>query len=143
MPNTTLTIVPHALATTSVTDIKADGLCVPVRGRRADRRSFSWIAWPIDANGNAVNATMCAARFRVTLNADRPDGFDSWYTSVLQGKPYMMPVAPFFYRHWGPSSWSGDNSIMQTDTLLIDRWRQVLALKPALVQVRPGRAWPF
>jgi len=74
---------------------------------------FSWAAWPAGPN-------------------DMSSDIDKQYKSALGGKPYMMPVSPWFYtdlpgynKHW---TWRGDD-------LWFDRWQQVLDIQPDLVEI--------
>jgi hypothetical protein len=62
----------------------------------------------------------------------KPLSDDTAWIAALAGKSYMMPVSPLFYtnlpqyaKNW---MWTGD-------TLWIDRWRQVLQVKPAFVEI--------
>ncbi|KAI0391548.1 carbohydrate-binding module family 24 protein [Xylariaceae sp. FL0594] len=74
---------------------------------------FSWAAWPNGPNDMTTNV-------------------DQQYMTALAGKPYMMPVSPWFYtdlpgygKHW---TWRGDD-------LWYDRWQQVLAVQPDFVEI--------
>ncbi|KAE8151753.1 glycoside hydrolase [Aspergillus avenaceus] len=74
---------------------------------------FSWSAWPEGPR-------------RMNTSADDA------YIKALDGKPYMMPVSPWFYtnmpgfkKNW---VWRGDN-------LWFDRWQQVMDLQPEFVQI--------
>ena len=57
-------------------------------------------------------------------------GGDENYLNALSGKPYMMPVSPWFFRDV-----YGDNWLWRGDSLWYDRWNQVAQIKPAIVQV--------
>ncbi|RHZ46584.1 uncharacterized protein CDV56_101148 [Aspergillus thermomutatus] len=74
---------------------------------------MSWHAWPTGAHD--MNTTL-----------------DEAYTAALAGRPYIMPVSPWFYtnlpvfhKNW---AWRGDD-------LWYDRWQQVLALSPEYVEI--------
>jgi Glycosyl hydrolase family 71 len=75
---------------------------------------FSWDAWPVGANDMTT------------------DGDQAWI-SILGGKPYMMPVAPWFYTNL--PQWD-KNWLWRGDDLWYDRWQQVIELQPPLVEVR-------
>ncbi|KAJ5165678.1 Glycoside hydrolase family 71 [Penicillium coprophilum] len=77
---------------------------------------FNWAAWPWG-------------------NTDMDTYVDASYLDYLErsgGKPYMMPVSPWFYtnlpgynKNW---LWRGDN-------LWRDRWEEVMVVQPDLVQI--------
>ena len=46
----------------------------------------------------------------------------------------MANVSPWFFTHYGPSSFN-KNWIFLSDTLLIDRWNEILSLRPQLVEL--------
>lgn len=75
--------------------------------------AFSWDAWPVGAKDKDTTSDQ------------------SWMTS-LSGKPYMMPISPWFYTnlpHWHKNwLWRGDD-------LWHYRWQQAMLLQPAFVQV--------
>lgn len=57
---------------------------------------------------------------------------DAAYRDYLHGKPYMMPVSPWFYtnlpgynKNW---MWRGDN-------VWYDRWQEVWYLQPEFVEI--------
>jgi hypothetical protein len=74
---------------------------------------FSWAAWPYGARAM--------------------DTYTDWsYIQALGGKPYMMPVSPWFFtnmpgfnKNW---LWKGGN-------LWYERWQQVLFLQPEYVEI--------
>lgn len=74
---------------------------------------FSWDAWPEGANDKNIN-------------------IDNDYKAALGGKPYMMPVAPWFYTNL--PGWS-KNWVWRGDDLWFDRWQQVLQVQPDLVEI--------
>ncbi|GAP93303.1 putative glycoside hydrolase family 71 protein [Rosellinia necatrix] len=74
--------------------------------------AFNWGAWP-EAN-------------QLTMST----GNDVAYKSVLQGKPYMMGVSPYFY-----TNLPGKNWYSSSDSLWFDRWKQVLDIKPEYIEI--------
>lgn len=75
--------------------------------------AFSWDAWPVGAN-------------------DKDTSSDKAWMKALAGKPYMMPVSPWFYTNL--PQWQ-KNWLWRGDDLWHYRWKQVMDLQPALVQV--------
>ncbi|RYC58264.1 hypothetical protein CHU98_g7938 [Xylaria longipes] len=76
--------------------------------------AFNWGAWP-DPNQSTMST-----------------GNDVAYKSVLNGKPYMMGVSPYFYtdlpmynKNWYSSS----------DSLWFDRWKQALDINPEYIEI--------
>ncbi|KAE8315357.1 glycosyl hydrolase family 71-domain-containing protein [Aspergillus transmontanensis] len=74
---------------------------------------FSWAGWPWGPH-------------------DMDTYVDASYMQYLDGKPYMMPVSPWFYtnlpgykKNW---VWNGDR-------LWFDRWQQVMYLQPEWVEI--------
>ena len=57
---------------------------------------------------------------------------DAYYMSSLRGKPYMMPVSPWFYTNL--PGW-GKNWLWRGDDLWSDRWGQVMDLQPEWVEI--------
>jgi hypothetical protein len=74
---------------------------------------FSWDAWPNGAT-------------------DMNTGDDQSYKNALGGKPYMMPVSPWFYTNL--PGWT-KNWLWRGDDLWYDRWQQVLDLQPEMVEI--------
>ena len=74
---------------------------------------FSWAAWPWGPQGMDTYV-------------------DASYLQYLDGKPYMMPVSPWFYTNlprWKKNwLWRGDN-------LWYDRWQEVVTIQPEWVQI--------
>ena len=108
---------------------------------------MSWIAWPLGVTGAALDAPMTTF-------------IDQLYMNALFGAPYMASVSPWFYRcdsvrlvaadlagisDRAPISsttvccvralYEGATDRADADTLLVDRWPQILAMKPAIVQL--------
>ncbi|KAG9034125.1 hypothetical protein FRB95_013770 [Tulasnella sp. JGI-2019a] len=83
--------------------------------------ALQWNAWP-SSNNAPVDTTMTTAG-------------DTYYQQVLAGKPYMAGVSPWFYTHYSPSSYN-KNWLYLSDTLLIDRWNEMLGtVKPQLIEL--------
>ncbi|KAI1128332.1 glycoside hydrolase family 71 protein [Nemania abortiva] len=76
--------------------------------------AFNWGAWP-EAN-------------QLTMST----GNDVAYKSVLQGKPYMMGVSPYFY-----TNLPGKNWYSSSDSLWFDRWKQALdpSINPEYIEI--------
>jgi len=76
---------------------------------------FGWKAWPYNA-------------------ANMDTGEDEAYLEALRasGKPYMMPVSPWFYTNL--PAWN-KNFLWRGDSLWQDRWDQVNRLQPEWVQI--------
>ncbi|KAI1429658.1 glycoside hydrolase family 71 protein [Xylaria sp. FL1777] len=74
--------------------------------------AFNWGAWP-EPN-------------QLTMST----GNDVAYKSVLQGKPYMMGVSPYFY-----TNLPGKNWYSSSDSLWFDRWKQVLDINPEYIEI--------
>lgn len=73
---------------------------------------FNWDAWP---TGAADKTTDKDRAYRAALGPDRT---------------YMMAVSPWFYAHVYGKNW-----LWRGDDLWFDRWQQVLALQPDVVQL--------
>lgn len=61
---------------------------------------------------------------------------DASYASSLDGKPYMMPVSPWFYTNM--PTWT-KNWLWRGDVLWFDRWRQVQYVQPEWVCLLAAR----
>ena len=75
--------------------------------------AFSWDAWPVGAE-------------------DKNTKGDEAWMKALAGKPYMMPVSPWFYTNL--PQWQ-KNWLWRGDDLWHYRWRQIMESQPPLVQV--------
>ncbi|RLL93056.1 hypothetical protein CFD26_100639 [Aspergillus turcosus] len=71
---------------------------------------FSWAAWPYGPN-------------------DMNTYTDASYINYLEGKPYMMPVLPWFFTNMPGYS---KNWLWRGDDMWFDRWNQALAADDAL-----------
>ncbi|KAL1865122.1 Glucan endo-1,3-alpha-glucosidase agn1 [Paecilomyces lecythidis] len=74
---------------------------------------FNWGAWPEGAN-------------------DMDTDIDASYQLFLDGKPYMMPVSPWFYTNLPGFS---KNWLWRGDDLWYTRWQQVLFVQPEFVEI--------
>ncbi|RDW93164.1 glycoside hydrolase family 71 protein [Aspergillus mulundensis] len=75
--------------------------------------AFSWDAWPVGAQEKDILS-------------------DRAWISALSGKPYMMAVSPWFYTNL--PQWN-KNWLWRGDDLWHYRWRQVIDLQPAMIQI--------
>ncbi|KAM0324575.1 hypothetical protein ACHAQA_007960 [Verticillium albo-atrum] len=74
---------------------------------------FSWAAWPWG-------------------DRDMNTYVDASYAQYLNGKPYMMPVSPWFYTNLPGFD---KNWLWRGDDLWFDRWQNVLYVQPEWVQI--------
>ncbi|KAL6692397.1 glycosyl hydrolase family 71 protein [Trichoderma pleuroticola] len=74
---------------------------------------FSFAAWPNGPNDMTISA-------------------DQQYVQALNGKPYMMPVSPWFYTNLPAFN---KNWLWRGDDLWHERWQQVLEINPPLVEI--------
>ncbi|OLN85639.1 Mutanase Pc12g07500-like protein 5, partial [Colletotrichum chlorophyti] len=74
---------------------------------------FAWSAWPWG-------------------NKDMDTFVDASYITYLSGKPYMMPVSPWFYTNLPGYD---KNWLWRGDSLWADRWGQVLYVQPEWVEI--------
>ncbi|KAJ7677688.1 glycoside hydrolase [Mycena polygramma] len=81
---------------------------------------FQWNAWP-SVDNQPINQTMSIAG-------------DQFYQSQLAGSPYMAGVSPWFFTHYNQQTFN-KNWLYLSDTLLIDRWNEILNLQPQLVEL--------
>ncbi|KAF7972300.1 hypothetical protein HWV62_18470 [Athelia sp. TMB] len=81
---------------------------------------FSWDAWASSNNQ--------------PIDQNKTTAGDVNYINTLGSKPYMMPVSPWFFTHYGPSSYN-KNWIFYADYQWNSRWEQVLQLAPQFVEI--------
>ncbi|PYI03726.1 alpha-1,3-glucanase/mutanase [Aspergillus sclerotiicarbonarius CBS 121057] len=74
---------------------------------------FSWAAWPYGPS-------------------DMNTYVDASYIDFLDGKPYMMPVSPWFFTNMSGYS---KNWLWRGDDLWYDRWVQALYLAPEFIEI--------
>ncbi|KAL8881909.1 MAG: hypothetical protein Q9198_000984 [Flavoplaca austrocitrina] len=87
--------------------------------------AFNWIAWP----NNGANKAPTDA-----VNVTVADG-DQAYMKALGGKPYMAPVSPWFFTHYGPEVSYSKNWVFPSDLLWYERWTEILQLGPQYVEI--------
>ncbi|KAI1174800.1 glycoside hydrolase family 71 protein [Nemania sp. FL0916] len=87
--------------------------------------ALNWLAWPNDGNNKAPKSGR-----NVTVQAG-----DQAYINALAGKPYIAPVSPWFFTHFGSEVPYSKNWVFPSDTLWYDRWNQILALKPQYLEI--------
>ncbi|KAB8071248.1 glycosyl hydrolase family 71-domain-containing protein [Aspergillus leporis] len=86
---------------------------------------LNWMAWPNDGNNKAP---------KPGRHVSVQDG-DKKYMSALGGKPYIAPVSPWFFTHFGPEVPYSKNWVFPSDNLWYDRWNEMLSLKPRFIEV--------
>lgn len=74
---------------------------------------FSWAAWPYGPN-------------------DMDTYIDASYQQYLAGKPYMMPVSPWFFTNMPGYN---KNWLWRGDDLWYDRWQQAMYLAPEFIEI--------
>ncbi|KAF7931660.1 uncharacterized protein EAE98_004396 [Botrytis deweyae] len=79
--------------------------------------AFSWLAWPTDGGNSIIPGPMSTS-------------WDDKFLTNLKGKPYMAPVSPWFSTHFNSKNW-----VFISEELITDRWNQMLAMKPALIEI--------
>ncbi|KAJ7812404.1 glycoside hydrolase [Mycena olivaceomarginata] len=79
--------------------------------------ALSWYAWPTDGGNSIIPGPMTTI-------------WDDKYFEWLAGKPYLMPVSPWFSTHFNSKNW-----VFVCEQLITDRWNQILALQPQLVEI--------
>ncbi|KXH27684.1 mutanase [Colletotrichum nymphaeae SA-01] len=79
--------------------------------------AFSWYAWPTDGGNSIIPGPM------TTIWDDR-------YLANLGSRPYMAPVSPWFSTHFNTKNW-----VFITEEQPTIRWEQMLAMKPALIEI--------
>ncbi|KAJ7175144.1 glycosyl hydrolase family 71-domain-containing protein [Mycena crocata] len=79
--------------------------------------AFSWLPWATDGGNSIIPGPMTTV-------------WDDKCFQFLAGKPYMMRVSPWFSTHFNSKNW-----VFVCGQLITDRWKQVLALTPALVEI--------
>ncbi|KXJ87872.1 mutanase [Microdochium bolleyi] len=87
--------------------------------------AFNWMAWPNDGNNRAPKPGQ---------SLSVADG-DNAYLNSLGGKPYMAPISPWFFTHYGPEVSYSKNWVFPGGSLLFDRWTEVLAKGFPMVQI--------
>ncbi|KAL0478277.1 glucan endo-1,3-alpha-glucosidase [Acrasis kona] len=83
--------------------------------------AFSWNSWP---NGGSP---MTTAEDDIYMNGARQ-----------KGKAYMAPLSPWFYTHL--PQWN-KNFLYKSEFLLLDRWEQMLRIKPEMIEIVTWNDW--
>ncbi|CAH0041338.1 unnamed protein product [Clonostachys rhizophaga] len=78
--------------------------------------AFNWMGWASDGYNKAPKAGQ---------SVSVADG-DNKYLNWLGGKPYMAPVSPWFFTHYGPEVSYSKNWVFPGGSLIFDRWNEVL-----------------
>lgn len=81
---------------------------------------FSWSAWP-NQNNQPINQNMTT-------------DLDQQYITNLGSRPFMAPVSPWFFTHYGPDTYS-KNWVFYSDYLWSARWEQILSMAPQMVEI--------
>lgn len=74
---------------------------------------FSWAAWPTG------DRDMDTVRDGLYMNA-----------AAKSGKTYMAGVSPWFFTHFGYKNW-----IYRSERLWVQRWKEIIEMKPELVEI--------
>jgi hypothetical protein len=87
---------------------------------------FNWNGWRSDGMNNPG-----------TIGPDNNVFGDAAYVDYMGSKDrYMAPVSPWFSTHYGSGSVSyHKNWIFQSDDLWFERWNQILALSPRVIEI--------
>jgi len=87
--------------------------------------ALNWMGWPNDGNNKAP---------KPGANVTVREGDDA-YLAALGDKPYMAPVSPWFFTHFGPEVSYSKNWLFPSDTLWFDRWQEILELQPRFIEI--------
>ncbi|KAL5404895.1 hypothetical protein PMIN03_008803 [Paraphaeosphaeria minitans] len=87
--------------------------------------ALNWMAWDNDGNNKAPKP---GADVTVAQG-------DSRYVQALAGKPYIAPVSPWFFTHFGPEVSYSKNWVFPGDLLWYHRWNEILSLKPRFIEI--------
>ncbi|KZV99064.1 hypothetical protein EXIGLDRAFT_726537 [Exidia glandulosa HHB12029] len=79
--------------------------------------ALSWLAWPT-YGGNSIKP------------GPMDTTWDEGYFKYLGDKAYLAPVSPWFSTHFNSKNW-----VFICEQLITDRWKQMLDLKPALIEI--------
>ncbi|EJD48060.1 hypothetical protein AURDEDRAFT_86471 [Auricularia subglabra TFB-10046 SS5] len=79
--------------------------------------ALSWYAWPTDG-GNSIKPGPISTIW------------DEGYFKYLEDRVYLAPVSPWFFTHFNSKNW-----VFICEQLITDRWEQMLALKPGLIEI--------
>ncbi|KAK6527373.1 hypothetical protein TWF281_010553 [Arthrobotrys megalospora] len=87
--------------------------------------ALNWMAWPNNGNNKAPTPG-----HQVSVQQG-----DQAYIQALAGKPYIAPVSPWFFCHFGPEVPYSKNWVFPSDLLWYDRWVDILKLGPRFIEV--------
>lgn len=87
--------------------------------------ALNWLGWDNNGNNKAPDASG-----NVTVEQG-----DDAYIAALDGKPYIAPVSPWFFTHFGPEVDYSKNWVFPGDFLWYDRWQQILSLQPRFLEI--------
>ncbi|KAH7093900.1 glycosyl hydrolase family 71-domain-containing protein, partial [Auriculariales sp. MPI-PUGE-AT-0066] len=87
--------------------------------------AFNWMGWNNDGDNKAPKDGKL-----VTVH----DG-DTAYLNKLAGKPYMAPVSPWFFTHFGSEVPYSKNWVFPGDDLWFNRWNEILAMGPNYIEI--------
>ncbi|KAF3935754.1 hypothetical protein ABW19_dt0209871 [Dactylella cylindrospora] len=87
--------------------------------------ALNWMAWPNNGNNKAPTPG-----HEVSVAQG-----DQAYISALAGKPYIAPVSPWFFCHFGPEVPYSKNWVFPSDLLWYDRWINILTLGPRFIEI--------
>ncbi|KAL7905229.1 carbohydrate-binding module family 24 protein [Trichoderma velutinum] len=87
--------------------------------------ALNWMAWDNDGNNKAPKPGQ-----NVTV-ADGDNAYKNW----LGGKPYLAPVSPWFFTHFGPEVSYSKNWVFPGGALIYNRWQQVLQQGFPMVEI--------
>ncbi|KAH7100744.1 glycosyl hydrolase family 71-domain-containing protein [Auriculariales sp. MPI-PUGE-AT-0066] len=76
-----------------------------------------WLAWPTDGGNSIIPGPMTTT-------------WDDRFVEFLDDRIYMAPVSPWFSTHFNSKNW-----VFICEELITDRWEQMLALKPTLIEI--------
>ncbi|KAG9242271.1 putative alpha-1,3-glucanase/mutanase [Calycina marina] len=88
--------------------------------------ALSWGAW--DSNG--ANKAPVPGGTTVTIEDN-----DNAYVSSLAGKPYVAPISPWFFTHYGAEVSYPKNWVFPSDLLWYSRWESILSLQPQFLEI--------
>jgi glucan endo-1,3-alpha-glucosidase len=95
-----------------------------VPSRQGIDGALNWNAWPSSFN-EPISGPM-------TMDSDHA------YTDGLNGRAYIALISPWFFTRWPNwpqgTGWA-KNHLFVSDTLWIDRWKQMLQLTPTFVEI--------
>ncbi|KAF6812301.1 alpha-glucanase [Colletotrichum musicola] len=87
--------------------------------------AMNWLAWPSNGRNKAPDSSRVAS-------VGEGDGI---YFAALAGKPYIAPISPWFFTHFGPEVPYSKNWVFPSDFLWYNRWREVLSMKPRFLEI--------